>query len=145
MESDWRKFRDLVPKLRERYLAERNARIVAVLTDLKKNETERFWDAMEQMEKEARVLQGCLDGHSRSSMQMYILRMIGAGMQRKGTWKFSVRNFASKFLLLLRETEVETIPPIYSLHSPRYARNGWVERDLGPRVALADSGNRWAE
>jgi len=80
MESDWRKFRDLVPKLRERYLAERNARIVAVLTDLKKNETERFWDAMEQMEKEARVLQGCLDGHSRSSMQMYILRMIGAGM-----------------------------------------------------------------
>lgn len=83
MESDWRKFRDLVPKLRERYLAERNARIVAVLTDLKKNETERFWDAMEQMEKEARVLQGCLDGHSRSSMQRYMLTMIGAGMLMK--------------------------------------------------------------
>ena len=42
-----------MPKLRERYLADRNARIVALLTRPEKTETERFWDAMEVMEKEA--------------------------------------------------------------------------------------------
>src|SRR5690242_17797099 len=83
MESDWRHFRDMVPKLRERYLAERNARIVAMLTHAKKNETERFWDALGVMEKEAKVLQRCLDGHSRSSMQRFMLSMIGAGMLKK--------------------------------------------------------------
>ena len=83
MESDWKKFRDIVPKLRERYLADRNARIVALLTRPEKTETERFWDAMEVMEREAKILQQCLDGHSRSSMQRYMLTMIGAGMLMK--------------------------------------------------------------
>jgi hypothetical protein len=83
MESDWKRFRDMVPKLRERYLAERNSRIVALLSRPGKNETERFWDAMEVMEREAKILQQCLDGHSRSSMQRYMLTMIGAGMLTK--------------------------------------------------------------
>jgi hypothetical protein len=82
-ESDWRKFRDMVPKLRERYLAEQNPRFVALLTDSKKNQTERFWDAMEKMEKEARVLRKCLDGHSRSKMWLFMLTMIRAGMLKK--------------------------------------------------------------
>ncbi len=73
----------MAPKLRERYLTERNARIVALLTEPKKTETERFWKAMEVMEKDAKVLQQCLDGHSRSSMQMFMMRMIGAGMLKK--------------------------------------------------------------
>jgi len=80
IESDWRKFRDMVPTLRERYLATRNARIAAMLTDVTKSETERFWDAMETMEREAGVLRQCLDGHSRSKMWLYILTMIRAGM-----------------------------------------------------------------
>jgi len=80
MESDWRRFRDRVPMLRERYLADRNARIAALLTDPKKNETDRFWDAMEEMEREAKVLRQCLDGHSRSKMWLYVLTMIRAGM-----------------------------------------------------------------
>jgi hypothetical protein len=83
MESDWRKFSEMVPKLRERYLAEQNARIVALLTDPKENETERFWDALEVMEREAKILQKCLDGHSRSKMQLFMLSMIGAGMLKK--------------------------------------------------------------
>ena len=83
MESDWRKFREMVPKLRERYLADRNARILALLTNPTKDETERFWDAMEQMEREAKVLRQCLDGHSRSKMFFYMLRMIRAGMMTK--------------------------------------------------------------
>src|SRR5882724_7793052 len=83
MESDWRTFSVLVPKLRERYLAASNARIAGLLADPKKNQTERFWDAMDLMEKEARVLRQCLDGHSRSKMWLYLLMMIGAGMLKK--------------------------------------------------------------
>ena len=70
----------MVPTLRERYLAVRNARIAAMLKDPAKGETERFWDAMETMEREARVLRQCLDGHSRSKMWLYMLTMIRAGM-----------------------------------------------------------------
>ena len=83
MESDWRIFREMVPKLRERYLAERNAHIIALLSDPGKNETERFWDAMEVMEREAKVLQQCLDGHSRSKMWHFMLSMIHVGMLKK--------------------------------------------------------------
>ena len=82
-EEDWRRFRDIVPKLRERYLAECNAKVAALLIDREKNETERFWNAMEEMEKEADTLRRCLDGHSRSKMWMYMLSMIGAGVLKK--------------------------------------------------------------
>ena len=82
-ESDWKHFSDMVPKLRERYLAECNARIAALLTRPDKNETDHFWDAMEEMNKEAKVLRRCLDGHSRSNMWLSILSMIGAGMLKK--------------------------------------------------------------
>lgn len=82
-ESDWRKFRTMVPILRERYLAERTGRIAALLNNPKKSETERFWDAMDEMEKEAKVLRYCLDGHSRSKMWLFMLSMINAGMMKK--------------------------------------------------------------
>ncbi len=80
LESDWRKFGAMIPKLRERYLAERNARVMALLTADKKCETERFWDAMDEMAREARVLQECLDDHSRSRMWLHLRSMIRAGM-----------------------------------------------------------------
>ena len=83
MESDWKKFRDMVVELRERYLAERNPRIIRVLSDSKKSETERFWDAFHLMEKEAKTLVRCLDGHSRSSMQIYMASMLHAGMLKE--------------------------------------------------------------
>jgi hypothetical protein len=83
MEADWRKFRDMVPTLRERYLAEQNARIAGILADSGKNETERFWDAFEMMEKEAKVLQRCLDGHSRSKMWLFMISMLRVGMLKK--------------------------------------------------------------
>ena len=80
MESDWRKFREMIPRLRERYLADRNARMVRLLTYPNKTETKRFWDAMEEMEKEAKTLRRCLDGHSRSKMFQFMISMIHAGM-----------------------------------------------------------------
>jgi hypothetical protein len=82
-EADWKKFSEMVPKLRERYLAERNPKFAALLIDPKKNESERFWDAIEAMKKEAKTLRYCLDGHSRSKMFIYMLSMIGAGMLTK--------------------------------------------------------------
>jgi hypothetical protein len=54
-ESDWKKFKAMVPPLRERCLAARNGPIAARLTDPKKSATERFRDAMEEMEKEAKL------------------------------------------------------------------------------------------
>ncbi len=41
-ESDWKKSRAMVPVLREKYLAEKTARIAVLLTDPKKSETEQF-------------------------------------------------------------------------------------------------------
>ncbi len=83
MESDWKKFRALAPVLRERYLADRNAEIARIIRDPKKTETERFWDAMELMEREAKTLAKCLDGHSRSKMWLYLITMRGEGMLQR--------------------------------------------------------------
>jgi hypothetical protein len=83
MESDWRKFRELVPTLRERYIAERNAKIRRLLDAPDKTETERFWDAFEEMEREAKILHWCLDDHSRSKMWLFMLSMRKVGMLKK--------------------------------------------------------------
>jgi hypothetical protein len=83
MESDWKKFRAIVPMLRERFIAERNTLIAAMLADPKKTETERFWDALEKMEKEAKTLRRCLDGHTRSNMWLHMMSMRAAGMLKK--------------------------------------------------------------
>ena len=63
-ESDWKRFRDLVPDLRERYLKKINHELVGMLTVPDKTPTNQFWDTFEQMKKEKRILQDCLDGHS---------------------------------------------------------------------------------
>lgn len=73
----------MIPMLRERYLAEQNARIALMLADPNKNETERFWAAMEAMHKESKTLHMCLDGLSRSQMPFKLILMRGAEMLRK--------------------------------------------------------------
>jgi len=80
VESDWKKFSAVLPRLREKYLAMRNAEVMAVFAASNRSETERFWDAMGKMEKEAKVLRLCLDDHSRSKMKLHILSMIRVGM-----------------------------------------------------------------
>ncbi len=79
-ESDWKKFRALVPTWRERYITERNAKIKAMLDAPDRTATERFWDVYQVMEKEARILETCLDGHSRSKMWFHLILMRKAGM-----------------------------------------------------------------
>ncbi|MEQ8789177.1 MAG: hypothetical protein RIC55_22885 [Pirellulaceae bacterium] len=75
-ESDWKTFRKLVPEWRERYLQEKNEQIVRLLTEEGKTPTEQFWTAKELMDDEAEGLRFCLDGHSRSTMDMFLLRML---------------------------------------------------------------------
>ena len=83
VESDWKKFSAMTAKLRERYLAEQNARIAHMLADPKKTETERFWDAMDAMQKESKTLRMCLDDLSRSQMTLRLMSMRAAGMLKK--------------------------------------------------------------
>ena len=83
IESDWKKFSAMIPMLRERYLAEQNARISTILAAPNKNETERFWDALEAMQKEAKTLRWCLDDNSRSKMVLHMLTMRSVGMLKK--------------------------------------------------------------
>jgi hypothetical protein len=80
MESDWKKFSAMVPRLREKYLALCNAQVISLLTAGNGSETERFWDATARMEKEVKVLRHCLDNHSRSKMSLSMLSMIRVGM-----------------------------------------------------------------
>ena len=79
-ESDWKTFRKIVPELRERYLTEKNKEIVAIFMDEGRTPTERFWDARERIEKERKILESGLDGHSRSSMEWYMHLMYRHGM-----------------------------------------------------------------
>lgn len=83
MESDWKKFSAMIPVWRERYLAERNARIVRALSNPKKTETERFWEAEELIYRESKVLRRCLDDLSRSKMWLRLMEMRAAGMIRR--------------------------------------------------------------
>jgi hypothetical protein len=78
--SDWKIFRKRVPEWRERYLQRKNKEIIGVLADKNKTPTEQFWDAKEKMEEEAKILVDCLDGHSRSKMNWYLLLMYRPGL-----------------------------------------------------------------
>ena len=82
-ESDWKRFRDMVLDLRERYLKEKNHELVGILTSPDKTPTEQFWDTLERMNKEKRILQDCLDRHSRSNMFMSMILMLRYGMLKE--------------------------------------------------------------
>ena len=82
-ESDWKRFRKIVPELREAYLKEKNRELARILTDSKKTPTEQFWDAFEKMKKERKILVDCLDGHSRSNMFMSMALMCRYGMLKE--------------------------------------------------------------
>ncbi|MBL9205358.1 MAG: hypothetical protein JNN01_09755 [Opitutaceae bacterium] len=83
LESDWKKFRTMLPVWRERYLAEKNPRIAAVLTETNQTPTDRFWRAERWIVKEARTLQRCFDDIRRSTMRVRLVEMRGAGVIRR--------------------------------------------------------------
>jgi len=80
VESDWKHFRKRVPEWRERYLSMKNKEIIATLSDEAISPTEQFWEAKKKMDREARVLTDCLDDHSRTSMDMYLILMHRHGL-----------------------------------------------------------------
>lgn len=82
-ESDWKQFRDMVEFLKERYLKETNLKLNQILTDSKRTATDQFWDTFEEMKKEKKILQDCLDRHSRSQMYLSMLLMLRYGMLKK--------------------------------------------------------------
>ena len=79
-ESDWKRFRKIVPDLREKYLAKKNSKLLKLLTNTNSTPTEQFWNTYEVMQKERKILERCLDGHSRSRMFDKMLSMRQTGM-----------------------------------------------------------------
>lgn len=79
-EADWRRFRKIVPALREGHLRKINQELKALLATLGKTETDRFWDTFERIHKEERILRRCLDGHRRSMMFDFMFSMFRYGM-----------------------------------------------------------------
>lgn len=55
-ELDWKKFREIVPELRERYLRDRNAEWIAIFHDESLTPTEKFWKAHGVWKKSKRFL-----------------------------------------------------------------------------------------
>lgn len=76
LESDWKVYRKSVHLWRDRYLETKNEEIAAVLLDGTRSSTERFWEAKEKLERQARVLVECLDDHSRSKMLLHLVLML---------------------------------------------------------------------
>ena len=82
-ESDWKKFRTIVPNLRERYLRERNSELCAILRDESLTPTNQFWTASERIDEIGKILKSSLDGHSRSTMIHYMIVMYGHQILRE--------------------------------------------------------------
>ncbi len=74
-ESDWKRFKAMVPEWRERYLSDRNIELISIFQGEASTPTGRFWSASERMEKIGGVLRVCLDDHKRSNM-MSALRLM---------------------------------------------------------------------
>lgn len=81
-ESDWKRYSAIVGKVRDRYLAQKNTAFVNELTRSDKPPTERFWDTLEAMRREAKLLDRSLGRDSRSQMMINMLGMINIGMLR---------------------------------------------------------------
>ena len=78
--ADWKKFEEIIPELRERYLEKKNLEIGEILKNEGKSPTENFWATEKGIRKVSRILQDCLDGYSKARMKERILIMYHEGM-----------------------------------------------------------------
>jgi hypothetical protein len=62
----------------------------------KDTETDRFWGAQEEIEKEVKILQSCLDGHSRGKMWLHAGLMFRYGMLSEEDLEEFSEEFAAK-------------------------------------------------
>jgi hypothetical protein len=72
----WNLFEERAPAWRDRYLERRNRELVGALTRPGKTQTERYWEAKNRADQEARTLLACLDGHSRSKLSSKLTRYL---------------------------------------------------------------------
>ncbi len=99
-ESDWKLFRKKVPEVRERYLMAKNDELVRMLMDREKTPTECFWDTFDKMKKEKKILEDCLDRHSRSYMFTAMILMRRHGMLKRE----DLKDFSSEL-----QSEIEEV------------------------------------
>jgi hypothetical protein len=78
--ADWKKFEEIIPELREKYLKKKNHEIRNILNNGRKSSTENFWAAEKKIQKVVRILEECLDGYSKARMKERILIMYHEGM-----------------------------------------------------------------
>ena len=74
-ETDWKLFRRRVPEWRERYLEQQNQALRALLEQPNQTPTTIFWQVKKFTDEQARVLVECFDGHSRSTMERFMITM----------------------------------------------------------------------
>ena len=79
-ESDWKTFRGMVEEMRERYLAEQNKALAEILSNDNLSPTEQFWEVEEKSRQIAKILCKCLDGHTRSKMNLFMVSMLHHGL-----------------------------------------------------------------
>ncbi len=96
--ATWKVFRKLVPDLRERYLQNINIKIKELSLAEGETETERFWNVQRFVKKEKKILEDCLDGHSRSTLIDFMLIMYRYGMLKKEDLSKFSKEFQDYFL-----------------------------------------------
>ncbi len=84
LESDWKVYSKRIAVWRDRYLARRNAEILAIFTDEARTPSEQFWDTKEEMDEEARILHDSLGRFARSQMRTNLLVMYQRHGGRRG-------------------------------------------------------------
>lgn len=78
--ADWKKFEEIIPELREKYLRKKNLEIGEILKNEENSPTENFWETEKRIKKVSRSLQNCLDGYSKAQMKERIFMMVNEGM-----------------------------------------------------------------
>ena len=74
-ESDWKKFKDLIPLMRDRFLLRKNEELIAVLSQEGKTPTEIFWETKERLDEYEKIIYQCFRYQSRSDMWLAVLSM----------------------------------------------------------------------
>jgi hypothetical protein len=101
-ESDWKRYSKMIADVRERYLEQRNQEIVRILTDSEKTPTKCFWDAWAKIGEVARILEDCLDNHSRSKMFPNMFLMLRHGMLTKEDLSGFSEALRDKLLMVIK-------------------------------------------
>jgi len=115
LESDWKTISEMMPTLRERYLAEQNARLARMLTETGRSETERFWDTLAEMKRQSKNLRDCLNDYSRSNMWLHMRAMVNVGMLRKA----DLVVFSGE----LQKELADSLPPCVRVEKTGYVRD----------------------